>query len=116
MVDVNASRAPADRWTNVAACAEIGRVVSALNLGGPDRHRFPRAGHGVARTAVTDALREALTHAVCETDVEPVNHLGVGLVTLCPPRLFWLNSSAVWAISKGSPVALARQAADDPHG
>ena len=62
MIDINASRAPADRVrTNVAACVEIGRVVSALNLGGLIVIDFLGLETKVERAAVTDALREALT-------------------------------------------------------
>lgn len=82
MIDVNASRSLADRArTNAIACAEIGRIVDALNLGGLIVIDFLGLETKAERATVTDALREALTHAVCETDVEPVNHLGVGLVT-----------------------------------
>jgi ribonuclease G len=118
MVDVNASRAPADRVrTNAAACVEIGRVISALNLGGLIFIDFLGLETKAERTAVTDALREALTHAVCETDVEPVNHLGVGLVTRARRGFSLVEQQRCLGDIEGRvPVAFARQRQEMIHG
>ena len=118
MIDVNASRAPADRVrTNAIACAEIGRIVDALNLGGLIVIDFLGLETKAERATVTDALREALTHAVCETDVEPVNHLGVGLVTRAR-RGFSLveQQRCLGDIDARVPGAFARQRQGIIHG
>ena len=118
MIDVNAGRAPSDRVrTNTTACAEIGRIVGALNLGGLIVIDFLGLETKAERATVTDALREALTHAVCETDVEPVNHLGVGLVTRARRGFSLVEQQRCLGDIEGRvPVAFARQRQGMIHG
>ena len=118
MIDVNASRRPADRVrTNVITCAEIGRIVGALNLGGLIVIDFLGLETKAERATVTEALREALTHAVCETNVEPVNHLGVGLVTRARRGFSLVEQQRCLGDIEGRvPGAFARQRQGMIHG
>ena len=82
MIDVNATVRPSERLdTNARAAAEIGRVIKALNLGGLLVVDFLNLDTKAERTHLTEVLRQALDHPTCSFDVEPVNHLGVGLIT-----------------------------------
>ena len=82
MIDVNATVRTSERLdTNTRAAAEIGRVIKALNLGGLLVVDFLNLDTKAERAHLTEVLREALDHPTCTFDVEPVNHLGVGLIT-----------------------------------
>lgn len=82
MIDVNATVRTSERLdVNCRAAEEIARVVKALNLGGLIVVDFLNLDTKAERARLTEALRDALEHPACAFDVEPVNHLGVGLVT-----------------------------------
>ena len=82
MMDVNATVRASERLeTNTRAANEIARVIAALNLGGLIVIDFLNLETKAERGLLTEHVREALTHPVCEFDVEPVNHLGIGLIT-----------------------------------
>ncbi|MAV48135.1 MAG: hypothetical protein CMM70_09780 [Rhodospirillaceae bacterium] len=118
MIDVNATRASADRMhTNVTACQEIGRIISALNVGGLIVIDFLGLETKGERAIVTGALREALADPVCESDAEPVNHLGIGLVTRAR-RGFSLveQQRSLNSIETRVPAAFARQREQMIHG
>ena len=57
------------------------RVIAALNLGGLIVIDFLNLETKAERGLLTEHLRDALVHPVCQSDAEPVNHLGIGLVT-----------------------------------
>ena len=67
--------------TNTHAASEIARVIAALNLGGLIVIDFLNLETKAERALLTEHLRDALVHPVCQSDAEPVNHLGIGLVT-----------------------------------
>lgn len=82
MIDVNATTRPSERLeVNARAATEIARVINASNLGGLIVVDFLNLETKAERTRLTEVLREQLHHPVCEFDAEPVNHLGVGLIT-----------------------------------
>ena len=82
MIDVNATVRPSERLdANSRAANEVARVVSALNLGGLIVIDFLNLETKAERAALTEHLRAAMHHPTCQFDVEPVNHLGIGLIT-----------------------------------
>ena len=82
MMDVNATVRASERLeTNTRAASEIARVIAALNLGGLIVIDFLNLETKAERALLTEHLRDALVHPVCQSDAEPVNHLGIGLVT-----------------------------------
>ena len=82
MIDVNATAAASQRLHVNKRAAEIAaRSITALNLGGLIVVDFLNLETKAERAALTTAFKEHLEHPICATEVEPVNHLGVGLVT-----------------------------------
>lgn len=82
MIDVNATVPAAQRLQVNKQAAEIAaRSITALNLGGLIVVDFLNMETKAERAALTTALREQLEHPICAIDVEPINHLGVALVT-----------------------------------
>ena len=82
MIDVNATVRASERLeTNNRAAAEVARVVRALNLGGLIVVDFLNLETKAERARLTEHLRGLMEHPTCQFDVEPVNHLGIGLIT-----------------------------------
>ena len=82
MIDVNATAAPNQRLQlNKKAAAIAARSINALNLGGLIVVDFLNLETKAERATLTTEFKELLDHPICATEVEAVNHLGVGLVT-----------------------------------
>lgn len=82
MIDVNATVRASERLAvNQRAAQEAARVITALNIGGLVVVDFLNLETKAERATLTEGLRTALEHPVCQTETEPVNHMGIGLVT-----------------------------------